>query len=505
MVRPIDYTIGGANPAQALMQGIAGGMGIRANEQNMELARQQEERAQAQEARTAEMQPLRMQQMEQGLEAGQLGMDAQRQQMAQQQRQQQRQERFQQRLMELAQQGDQASFQDYAELNAEFPEFGSALNETWTGLDNARKQGVETRLGQVAAAITSGNTDLAKQLADEYAEAARNSGDEASAATAEAISQTIDVDPKAALASLGMTASALGFDWGKRLFGGAGDVKVQSSQMISGRVAVQQLSDGTVRVVDTTTGDVLEGEAARQAIEAAEQAGIQEQGGRAGARTRETLEAETEGASSASASEALGKAQVEFATNAYESASVIGGTLRNMDRAIDAIDSGARSGVIQRYLPDITQSSAELRNAMNSLGLDVVGSVTFGALSEGELNLAMDVAVPRGLSGPRLKAWLEERREAQERVRTALLEQAAFLANPRNSFQDWVERVQEQSGGSAPQDGSSGEAARLGIPADTSQADIDRFREIGRKVQRDGVSSLTDEERQFILDLRGRR
>ena len=49
-------------------------------------------------------------------------------------------------------------------------------------------------------------------------------------------------------------------------------------------------------------------------------------------------------------------------------------------------------------MPSVTEASASLENAMNRMGLDVIGSVTFGALSEGEMRLAMDTAVPRGLA-----------------------------------------------------------------------------------------------------------
>ena len=75
------------------------------------------------------------------------------------------------------------------------------------------------------------------------------------------------------------------------------------------------------------------------------------------------------------------------------------------------------------------------------MGLDVIGSVTFGALSEDELRLAMETAVPRNLDEPQLRDWLIKKRDAQQKVRVALIEQARFLSDPNNSLKDWADRL----------------------------------------------------------------
>jgi hypothetical protein len=61
----------------------------------------------------------------------------------------------------------------------------------------------------------------------------------------------------------------------------------------------------------------------------------------------------------------------------------------NLDQVVEAIDRGASTGVIESALPAWDASTIELRNLQSRLGLDVIGSVTFGALSEGELNLRL--------------------------------------------------------------------------------------------------------------------
>ena len=80
----------------------------------------------------------------------------------------------------------------------------------------------------------------------------------------------------------------------------------------------------------------------------------------------------------------------------------------------------------------------------NQLGLDVVGSVTFGALSEGELNLALSTALPTGLEGPELVKWAEDKIEAQEKLSAYLEEQAVFLTQPGNTSADWLIKVKTE-------------------------------------------------------------
>ncbi len=76
---------------------------------------------------------------------------------------------------------------------------------------------------------------------------------------------------------------------------------------------------------------------------------------------------------------------------------------------------------------------------MNQLGLDVIGSVTFGALSEGEMKLAMETAVPRNLDGPQLKEWLVQKRAAQEKAAKARRAAAIYLGTPGNTLKGWLE------------------------------------------------------------------
>lgn len=439
MVNPINYVLGGESPVQQLFQGVEFGVGLRQQEQGLAQGAQQMEINAAQEARNAEMQPLRVRQAELGLDQTRASIDRQRQQLAAADRELARQEAFQQSMGSLAELGPAATLQDYQRVGAAFPEFGAAIGETWEQLDENRRKGVQTRLLQIGAALKGGAVDTAIQLGEEYAEAAENSGDPAAAATARAMVDAIKADPSTGLASLGLTLSSVDPEGAGKLFSSA---KVQSSEIIEGRVAVQQMNDGSVRVIDTATGQQLTGQAAQDAITAAEAAGIEAQGQRAGVRESAKIEERISGGESVKAAESLGAKRGEIIQDTGDTIKSVNSSLRNYDRAIRAIDDGAKAGVIYNRLPNITQQSAELKNALDSLGLDVIGSVTFGALSEGELKLAMETAAPRNLSAEELRAWLSERQDAQRKIRESLLEMQVFLADPNNTIQDWYEQVQ---------------------------------------------------------------
>ena len=70
---------------------------------------------------------------------------------------------------------------------------------------------------------------------------------------------------------------------------------------------------------------------------------------------------------------------------------------------------GTGTGIIARYLPALNQYASQIRSIRGQLGLGVVGSVTFGALSKGELDLAMSINFNSDLTGDELIKDLENR------------------------------------------------------------------------------------------------
>ena len=101
--------------------------------------------------------------------------------------------------------------------------------------------------------------------------------------------------------------------------------------------------------------------------------------------------------------------------------------LSNIDAAIEAVNNGAGTGAIEKKFPSLKAASIALDNIQGRMALDVIGAVTFGALSQGELDLAKSIALPTGLEGPELVTHLQDRATAQKKLRDYYNEQIQFL------------------------------------------------------------------------------
>ena len=130
---------------------------------------------------------------------------------------------------------------------------------------------------------------------------------------------------------------------------------------------------------------------------------------------------------------------IKMSQNAIEGLSPIRKSIANIDDAIRAIDEGAGTGAVQSFFPSVKSSSVELDNVRGQMGLDVIGGTTFGALSESELKFALDTALPTRLDGPELKAWLQRKKSAQQKMSKELESAAIYLGQPGNTPAGYLE------------------------------------------------------------------
>lgn len=161
--------------------------------------------------------------------------------------------------------------------------------------------------------------------------------------------------------------------------------------------------------------------------------------------------------------ELTGSSRAKRIDSGFERIGKISTNINNLDRAIAAVEAGAGTGVIERRFPSIKAAAVELDQIQGELALDVIGSVTFGALSEGELNLAKQIALPTGLEGPALIQHLRDRKTAQEKLRSYFKEQVDFLDQGGTiaGFLREKERA-AVSGGTTDQPGQAGETVQVG-------------------------------------------
>ena len=221
---------------------------------------------------------------------------------------------------------------------------------------------------------------------------------------------------------------------------GGGDANVQSSQTLRDQSGViMTMRDGSI-AVKTIGGETLTGQAALDFAKTSNETYTEQQRETYRGRRKGTLEADVDLGAAAEAAKKSGGLTMERGFEAYDNAVKAGSALTTMDSAIAAIDDGAKSGVIYNMMPNVTEASAALGTAMNQMGLDVISSVTFGALSEGEMNLAMETAVPRNLGPEELRSYLVEKRDAQAKAREALMAAARYLTQPGNTISGWLDQ-----------------------------------------------------------------
>ena len=206
--------------------------------------------------------------------------------------------------------------------------------------------------------------------------------------------------------------------------------EVQSSKILDSGVVVTVMKDGTTNVLDGA-GNELKGDARTAAIEQAEDRGSILQRERAGGRRAGTV-------------------GVDTALAAFEKVGEIRTNIANLEEAKrlltpeDQGGGGANSGQIADLLPNWKASTIALENVKNRLGLDIVGSVTFGALSESELNMALNTALPTNMPENQLIDWLQEKIDAQNKLMAYLNEQAIFLSDGDKTIGDWLRTQRDE-------------------------------------------------------------
>lgn len=238
------------------------------------------------------------------------------------------------------------------------------------------------------------------------------------------------------------------------------DPNVQSASDLPDMTGVLlKMKDGSVQV-RTVANEVLTGQAAIDFVNKAQENYTLNQQKIYGARRTGTLEADVSLGADAARAVAEGQMAPVTAKEYFKQAENVGSSIRSMDSAIQAIDEGAQSGVVYDMLPNVTVASAELQNAKSRLGLDVIGSVTFGALSAGEMSLAMDTAVPSGLPPQELKVWLTRKREAQRKMLVALQEAAIHFASG-GTQEEYYRMIGAQTGAGVGTNAGTGAGAAV--------------------------------------------
>jgi hypothetical protein len=106
---------------------------------------------------------------------------------------------------------------------------------------------------------------------------------------------------------------------------------------------------------------------------------------------------------------------------------IIDQQIQNFQRAGELVSEGAKTGFIQKFLPSTSAATTELRQIANTMGIDIINSATFGALSATELRLALETGFDQNLSGDALVEYIQNKIAAQTKLRNALMPEVQML------------------------------------------------------------------------------
>jgi hypothetical protein len=135
---------------------------------------------------------------------------------------------------------------------------------------------------------------------------------------------------------------------------------------------------------------------------------------------------------------------VKFSNAAFEQSDFLRSNKIILNQALEALNEGASSGPFQRLLPVITDAGAKLQAAQSRLGLNIVQETTFGALSKGELDLALKIGLPDNLTEEPLAQYIKDKMIASEKLAAYLDETGDYLAIEGNNLAGWRKLKREE-------------------------------------------------------------
>lgn len=161
----------------------------------------------------------------------------------------------------------------------------------------------------------------------------------------------------------------------------------------------------------------------------------------------------------------------------FSRAGSLGEQINKLQRARDLVREGAQTGVIRSLLPSFDAATAELRAIGNSLGIDIINSATFGALSEKELSLALSTGLDLSLQGEALQKHIQDKISAQEKLYNQLMQDARDLSSGMTYNQYIQSRTSKRRESPIPIYGG-GVQLPPNLAAQMSQTEIDAYNKL---------------------------
>lgn len=107
-------------------------------------------------------------------------------------------------------------------------------------------------------------------------------------------------------------------------------------------------------------------------------------------------------------------------------------------------EKGAITGFFGKFLPAMEANTAEFQEIAKRMGIDIINSATFGALSATELRLALSTGFNQNLKGEELQKFVRSKISAQRKLRKELLDQSRVLITGKKTLSEFLGDMQEK-------------------------------------------------------------
>ena len=179
----------------------------------------------------------------------------------------------------------------------------------------------------------------------------------------------------------------------------------------------------------------------------------------------------------------------KMGNQAYSESRALRSQISQFELALQAVDDGALSGFLARRLPAIDDKTALLFGLQNKLGISVINSATFGALSEREMQMAMATNLNLDLPPDELRNMIIEQIRVRRKLAQAFETEATSLLGGGKSWSDFVARMVEET--------KKHDAV---VWEQLKPNEVEALLKVG--IDREAYKDLTYEERKGIFDRR---
>lgn len=137
--------------------------------------------------------------------------------------------------------------------------------------------------------------------------------------------------------------------------------------------------------------------------------------------------------------EEAGKNIEDVKKSMFDSDQNIGNQIGLYQQALQALDQGAYTGWANQYFPSLRDSTLQLENARNAIGLDVASTSKLQPISNSDLQIIMNTAIPMYQSEPGVRQFLTDKIAALTKAKKVAAEGVTYFDKKDSSLSGWLD------------------------------------------------------------------